>query len=160
MRWAMYNNMINLIASKVVIDLPVLIALTPTVLPIASGNLCSHYTHKHVANALWAYPLNGVISLIGIAVQPLASLISLIAAGIFKLLSCCAEDVECWETAAEEAFQAGALTFIGIYVVFARIFVPEFLPEWVVEAANLKDLKKDVEGKENRGNFLSLLSGQ
>ena len=79
-------------------------------------------------NAFWTYPLNAVICLVGIVVQPLCSLIVLVAAGVFALMSlCCYSDSREWGEMASYAFLMGAGSLIFCTALLAvKIFRPGF----------------------------------
>ena len=86
------------------------------------------YSNK--AHLLWAYPLGGIVNLVTVALQPVTSLISLIAAGVFQLLRCfddqnAPEKEQLFKKLTEVAL-GGASLIMCIHVFFVRIFYPTF----------------------------------
>ena len=89
------------------------------------------------------YSFNGLTNVIMIALQPLVSLVALVAAGVFKVISCCTDDPDVKESA-EKFSMLGlvAASFIlGIYVEAIRIVYPKFQPAYFIDKID-GELKK------------------
>lgn len=75
-------------------------------------------------HAAWAYPLNAVVNLIGIALEPIVSLVAFVAACVFKLISLCS-DSDAWKEFAQIGFESAGM-ICDIHVMFVRIVYPPF----------------------------------
>ena len=109
--------------------------MVPIVYSQIGSRVCKDVTKLH---RIWAYPLNAVVNLLGIAIQPIASLITLVAAAIFKLLSLCSEEAFQWNSLAKEALKASAMIF-DMHVLFIRIVYPPFQYEEIGKKYDLKE---------------------
>ena len=83
----------------------------------------SEYLHY-----LWFIPLNVGANLLGAALQPLVSLVAIVAAAVFELISCFVEGTELWPEAksARDLALRGASSILHIYVLFVRVVYPTF----------------------------------
>ena len=95
--------------------------------PLTTEVLCKDFVHSKKGSAVhayWAYPLNGIVTLITLPLAPLFSLVALVAAGIFKLIDFCAgENSEIdWGKATAEALKNSRESLIGMGIIFVRIF--------------------------------------
>ena len=79
------------------------------------------------ANIVWLYPTNVLVNLVALAIQPLLCLISLVAAGVFKAISCVdSEKSRSWNQLAGKALIASLLGAVSMYIEFVRIAYPFF----------------------------------
>ena len=76
----------------------------------------------------WAYPLNGIVSLIGIGLQPICSLINLIVAGILKLIAQLTDSKKL-DLEARVNLLVGLKSLHALFTLFVRIFYPAFALE-------------------------------
>ena len=70
------------------------------------------------------YAINGLLHITGIVLQPLLSLVALVAAAVFSIMSCCDESGRSLQAAKTALFRASFI--FSIHVLFVRIFYPPF----------------------------------
>lgn len=105
--------------------IPITCAMAPVFAAANTGKLCEDYTRKSCAHMAWTYPLHAVVTVLAVAAQPILSLIAIVAAAIFKLLSfaCCSHHLE--ETA-KVVFNAGICGLRARAQLIARLLDPSF----------------------------------
>ena len=112
------------------------ISMIPPLVSEGSSMIAVKVIEKSEWNGIWAYPLNGIVCIVGIALQPVCAIINLIVAGIFKLIACCAseETAESWNEAAfENAGMATVMTVASIYAMAVKIWNPAFEVKTAIE---------------------------
>ena len=111
----------------------------PTYVPLSasqySSEMCRERSNESILNVGWTYPLNAIVNLTAIAIQPLLTLISLVAAAVFKLISAFSseENAKTADIAMKCNLEAAQLSVPGIAVMFVRIFYPSFMYDTVNE---------------------------
>ena len=97
----------------------------PLAMSRSSAQMCIEASTKEElkVHRYWAYPLNAVVSLIGIALQPICTLINLIVAAIFKAI---AWYTESFDLEARVNFIIGLKSLHAMFTLFVRIFYPAF----------------------------------
>ena len=108
----------------------------PAVMAAMTADLFDNRTKKKEIHALWAYPLNGIVTILAIAVQPILSVVALIAAAIFKLIGCCSTK---FDESATKVFQAAVCGFAARSQLFVRIFNPTFSIDERFQVRELED---------------------
>ena len=98
----------------------------PTSFALLTGNLHSEYTEKNRAHALWTCPLNGIVTILAIAAQPILSVIAIVAAAIFRQLGCCSDEMD---EVANKIFHVAVAGFTAIPQLFVRIINPAYALE-------------------------------
>lgn len=105
------------------ISLLILFPVAPAYTAIQTGKLCQMYAKESRLHALWTYPLNGLVTLLAIAVQPILGVIGLIAAAIFKLIGCCSSRAD---ELATHLFRATVAGFTARAQLVVRIVDPSY----------------------------------
>ena len=111
---------------ETVLAAPQWCAVGPAVGAFMAGRMCAQITEANAIHRLWTYPLNGIVSILAIAVQPVAAVVALVVAVIFKLIGCCSKD---FDDAANQTFQTVIAGFTSRSQIFVRIFNPSFVLE-------------------------------
>ena len=108
-----------------------MITMFPGALPLLGSQLSSQLCKDINENegigklhAAWAYPLNAVVNLIGVALEPIVSLVAFVAACVFKLISLCSDN-DTWKEFAQIGFESAGM-ISDIHVLFVRIVYPPF----------------------------------
>lgn len=98
-------------------------AAAPAILAARLGKFCDRYIRANAAHGVWAYPLNGLVTILAVAVQPIVTLIGIITAAIFKLISCCSET---YDERANDVFQAAIAGVTARPELLVRIINPSY----------------------------------
>jgi len=107
-------------------EILVYLAFTPILISETSADLVYEMHHRSPNNDYWTYPLNAVVSLVGIALQPLCSAVGIVASAFFALISFVICSEELLGKAIEAFLGAVALIVLSTAVLAIRIFDPDF----------------------------------
>ena len=102
---------------------PSYFAASPVTMALMTAKLHNEYREQNVAHVLWTYPLNGIVTILAIAVQPILSVIAIVAAAIFRQLGCCSE---AFDELANKTFHAAIAGLIAIPDIFVKMIYPPF----------------------------------
>lgn len=102
------------------------IAFAPFVISTGSSLLLQSFNSQSDLHALWTYPLNTVVNLLGIAATPVCATVAFVACAFFGLLSglTCSSD---WGVRSLGSLFAVIGVVACAAVIAIRIFKPEFL---------------------------------
>lgn len=113
----------NVFYLQLEIDSAAYLPMLPANLAAVTGAWCANFIEDSGWHGLWAYPLNGIVTLLAVTLQPLASVIGIVAAAIFWQLGCCSDT---FDKLARTTFE-GAITGLAARPeLIVGIFAPSF----------------------------------
>lgn len=108
--------------------------IIPANIAALTGKLCKVFVDAKQAHALWTYPLNAIVTLLAVALQPIASVIGIVVAAIFRQLGSCSGT---FYNLADTTFDGAISGLSALPELVVRIIDPSFYLDFEYDVENL-----------------------